>query len=253
MRHDFVITLDEMPAMGPGPIAPQVGILEPRDDGTAWFPDKAPAIKAYAVDRDGRVKKVTFMAGDKPIGSLDAAPYTFTWKDAPAGCYDITAVAEDDRGMKTVSNRIRAVVGMKDLARGRPVKASSGEAPEKAVDGDYFTSWSAAKGDEQWLYVDLGAARPIDRVNLLWGWKIHASRFTVDVATEDPDKTGSWKVVHTASDRPYKTWEATDRITFDAVKARYVRVSAKKRAGNQNWSGYKLMAVEVPVKAGDVK
>ena len=249
MWHESVITLDELPALGPWPIAPQVGILAPRDDGSAWFADTAPVLKAFAVDRDGKVKHVTFLADGKPIGRAKAPPYTFTWEGAPAGCYDITAVAEDDAGQKTVSNKIRLAVGMTDLARGKPVTASHGESPGLAVDGDYFTSWSASKASARaWLYVDLGASRVIDRVNLLWGWKIHPSAFTVDVARSDPGKPGSWTTVHKATDRPYQTWEATDRIRFKATDARYVRVSATKRAGNQTWSGYKLMALEVPVK-----
>ena len=65
MRHDFVVTLDEMPAMGPGPLAPQVGILEPRDDGAAWFADEPPVLKAYAVDRDGKIDRVNLLWGWK--------------------------------------------------------------------------------------------------------------------------------------------------------------------------------------------
>ena len=249
MRHDFVVTLDELPALGPGPLAPQVGILEPRDDGSAWFADKPPVLKAYAVDRDGKVQRLTFTANGKPIGSVETPPYTFPWKDAPAGCYDINVQAEDDAGLRTISNSIRAVVGMVDLARGRPVVASSGETPEAAVDGSYFTAWSAAKGDEAWIYVDLGAVRRINCVNLLWGWKIHAAAFTIAVARAEPDQPGSWTAVHSTADRPYQTWEATDRIRFEPVEARYVRVSATKRAGRQTWAGYHLMALEVPMKA----
>ena len=257
MRHDFVVTLDELPALGPGPLAPQVGILEPRDDGSAWFADglgrppsvKPPVFQAYAADRDGKVRRVTFLADGRAIGTVEAPPYTFTWNDAPAGCYDISARAEDDAGLKTLSNNIRAAVGMVDLARGKPVIASSGETPEAAVDGNYFTSWSAAKGDEAWLYVDLVAVRKIDRVNLLWGWKIHPSAFTVDVARAEPEKRGSWATVHKTTDRPYQTWEATDRIRFEPVGSRYVRVTATQRAGRQTWGGYQLMAIEVPVKA----
>ena len=249
MRHDFVVTLDEMPPLGPGPLAPQVGLLEPRDDGSAWFADEPPVLKAYAVDRDGKVRRVTFLADGKPIGGLESAPYTFTWKNAPAGCYDVTATCEDDAGLKTTSNTIRIGVGMVDLASGRPVVASAGAAPEKAVDGSYFTPWSAAKSDEAWLYVDLGAVRKIDRVNLLWGWKIHASAFTIDLARAEPDKPSSWATVHKATDRPYQTWEATDRIRFAPAQARYVRLSATKRAGRQTWGGYQLIALEVPVTA----
>ena len=108
---------------------------------------------------------------------------------------------------------------------------------------------AAEKRDQAWLYVDLGAVRKIDRANLLWGWKIHPSAFTIDVARAEPDKAGSWATVHQATDRPYETWEATDRIRFGPAEARYVRVSATKRAGNQTWAGYHLMALEVPVKA----
>jgi len=249
MRHDFIVTLDELPPLGPGPIAPHVGILEPRDDGSAWFPDKPPTLQAYAVDRDGQVRRVTFLADGKPIGTVEAAPYTFTWNDAPAGCYDLTARAEDDAGLTTVSNTVRVAVGMVDAARAKPVTASSGKTPDAAVDGNTFTAWSADKGDQASLYVDLDAVRTVDRVNLLWGWKIHPSAFTIDVARSDPDKPASWTTVHTATERPYQTWEAADRARFDPVEARYVRVRCTKRAGNQTWAGYNLLALEVPVKA----
>lgn len=249
MRHDYVITLDEMPALGPGPLAPQVGILEPLDDGSVVFTNRPPVFKAYAVDRDGAVKRVTFMANGKPIGVVKSQPYTFTWKNAPPGCYDITALAEDDTGRKTTSNRVRTRVGMVDLAHGRPVVVSSGDKPEQAVDANYFTSWSAAKSDQAWIYVDLGKEREIDRVNLMWGWKIHPSKFTIDVARTAPEKAESWSTVFTETDRPYRTWEATDRVQFHKTRTRYVRVSANRRAGNQNWSGYKLTALEVPVRA----
>ena len=249
MRHEFITTLDEMPALGSGPVGPYVGILEPRDDGSAWFAHKPPVLKAYAVHRGGEIKRVTFLADGKPIGTVKAPPYTFTWENAPPGCYDLGARAEDAAGVKAMSNTIRVGVGMVDLARGKDVVASSGQDAKNAVDGNYFTAWSAAKSDEAWLYVDLGAVRKIDRVNLLWGWKIHASAFTIDIARAKPRQGDSWTTVHKTTGRPYQTWEATDRIGFNAVDARYVRVSAAKRAGNQTWSGYKLMAIEVPVKA----
>jgi len=248
MRHDFIITLDELPAFGKGNISPHVGILEPRDDGSARFVESAPQISAYAVDRDGSIAAVEFYAGDRQIGTDNTAPYTFKWADAPAGCYDVTAVAVDDKATKTTSNNIRMTVGLVDLAHGKPVVASSGESPESAVDGDYYSSWSSENSDDEWIYVDLGREYPIDRVNLMWGWKIHAQDFSIDLATRDPDKPQSWTTVYTKKDRPYRTWEATDRITFNKTPARYVRLHATRRAGNQTWSGYKLTAFEVPEK-----
>lgn len=250
MRHDLIVTLDELPNLGQSNTAPSVGILEPRDDGSAWFADRAPTIRLYAVDRGGRVDRVELYADQRLIGTLDGAPFEFTWQNAPPGCYDLTAVAIDASGNKSTSNRIHLAVGMVDLARGKPVTASSGETPELAVDGNYYTEWSAANGDEAWIMVDLGKVHPVKQVNLVWGWKIHPSLFSLEVAAENPDEPGSWTTVYSAEDVPYVTWKATQRIRFPSADARYVRLRAMKRAGNQTWSGYKLAAFEIPVPIG---
>src|SRR5262245_34130001 len=59
-----------------------------------------------------------------------------------------------------------------DLALGRPVTASSSEAPgttpNLAVDGNAGTRWSSAFSDPQWISVDLGATVAITRVRLNW-------------------------------------------------------------------------------------
>jgi hyaluronoglucosaminidase len=136
---------------------------------------------------------------------------------------------------------------MVDLALGKDVVASSGQSPEKAVDGDYHSTWSSAKNDDEWIYVDLGRVYSIDRVNLLWGWKIHARDYSIDVALRNPARPGSWTTVHSETEHPYITWEATYRITFRATSARYVRLHCTKRAGRQTWGGYQLAAFEVPV------
>ncbi|MBD3266131.1 hypothetical protein GF373_05630, partial [bacterium] len=228
---------------------PHVGITRPRDDGSARFAASAPTLEAYAADRDGLVERVEFYAGAKRIGMDAKPPYQCVWEDAKAGCYDLTAVAYDNSGRKSTSNTVRAIVGLVDIAKGKPVVASSGASPQKAVDGDYFTSWASAKSGDEWIYVDLGQPYEIQRVNLLWGWKIHAADFTLDVATSQPGQEGSWSTVYKKTDRPYVSWEATDRVTFAKTTARYVRLHATKRASNQTWAGYKLAAFEVLVKA----
>ncbi len=253
MRHDFIVTLDELPAFGEGNIAPHVGILRPLDDGSACCVDGPVKVNAYAADRDGKIRRVDFFADDKLIESDETAPFDFTWANAPPGCYDLTAVAIDDDGDKTRSNTVRAMVGLVDLARGKQVVTSSGESPQYAVDGDYYSMWSSAKSDDEWIYVDLGNTYRIDRVSLLWGWKIHAADFAIDVAVRDPDVPSSWTEVFSVTDRAYRTWEATDRVRFEPTDARYVRLRATKRAGNQTWSGYKLAAMEVPVARELVK
>lgn len=247
MRHDFIVTLEKLPPFGKGDIAPHVGILDPLDNGSAWYDGNTPVITTYAVDRGGSIKRVEFYAGDKMIGTDSSAPYTFRWDNAQRGFYDIKAVAVDDSNQTTTSNNVRISVNMVDLALGKDVAASSGKSPEKSVDGDYYSTWSSDKSDEEWIYVDLGQVYRIDRVNLLWGWKIHAQDYSIDVALSEAEKPVSWTTVYSETDHPYITWKATYRITFATTPARYVRMHAAKRAGRQTWGGYQLAAFEVPV------
>jgi len=249
MRHDCIVTLEELPAFGAGNIAPHVGILSPLDDGSAWYGAAPPVIAAYGVDRGGWIRRVEFYAGAELIGTDDTAPYAFTWTEAPRGCHDLTAVAVDDVNETSRSNRVRISVGLVDAARGKEVVASSGPSPGKAVDGDYHSAWSSAKSDDEWIYVDLGDVYSLERVNLLWGWKIHAADYSIDVALADPNRPESWTTVYTENDHPYTTWEATYRIAFKPTPARYVRLHATRRAGRQTWGGYQLTAFEVPVPA----
>ena len=198
--------------------------------------------------RDGHIQRVEFYAGDVRIATDSVPPYGLIWSNASQGCHDITAVAVDDTDERTTSNNVRLGVGLVDLARGQKVVASSGQSPEQAVDGDYHSTWSSAKSDQEWIYVDLGNVHRIDRVNLLWGWKIHASDFSIDVAIDRPDDPESWATVHEVVNRPYVAWEATDRMTFAPVSARYIRMQATKRAGRQTWAGYHLAAFEIPAR-----
>ena len=41
--------------VGKSDIAPHVGILDPLDNGSAWYDSNTPVIAAYAVDRGGRI------------------------------------------------------------------------------------------------------------------------------------------------------------------------------------------------------
>jgi len=255
MAHPFVLTLDEMPAFRWTRSAPHVGILSPHDDGSAWFAEGPVTIEGYAVDRDGRIARLDFFAGRRQIGSVEPAalsrPFRFIWRDAPAGLYDLTAVAVDNDGQQTGSNRVRIAVGYVNAAQGKRTFASAGEEPEAAVDGNSYTFWSPErKTDNEWIAVDLGRAMTIDRVNLLWGWKIHATAYTIDVATSNPDNAASWRTVHSAENLPWVVWKATHRIRFEPVEARYVRLSAQSRPRGQTWGAYQLGELQVPVRAG---
>jgi hypothetical protein len=67
-------------------------------------------LTATASDADGSVVQVEFLQGSTTLGVVTAAPYSFTWTDAPAGAYRLTAKATDDRGAVTVSEAVAVTV-----------------------------------------------------------------------------------------------------------------------------------------------
>ncbi|WBB57731.1 discoidin domain-containing protein [Streptomyces sp. WMMC500] len=77
-----------------------------------------------------------------------------------------------------------------DLARGRPVTASSADPaypPRHATDGDPATRWAVARAErpraDSWLAVDLGAEHRVDRVRL--GWEAaYGAEYRVQVSAD---------------------------------------------------------------------
>jgi len=177
-------------------------------------------------------------------------PYlTWGWPADLHGSYDLMVRAFDLAGRANTSNRIHIAVGVQNVARGKPVCASSGDTPEAAVDGSYYSSWHAAKdAEDAWLEIDLQQPVAISQINLVWGWKIHPARFAVEVTSVGPDSdTRHWKTVYVAENLPWVTWKATHRVEFEPVNARFVRIHAFQRANRQTWSGYDLAEIEIPV------
>ncbi|MHA4814868.1 discoidin domain-containing protein [Streptomyces aculeolatus] len=77
-----------------------------------------------------------------------------------------------------------------DLARGRPVTASSADPaypPPHATDGDPATRWAVSRAErpraDSWLAVDLGAEHRVDRVRL--GWEAaYGAEYRVQVSAD---------------------------------------------------------------------
>ena len=63
-----------------------------------------------------------------------------------------------------------------NIAIGCTSKASSGNA-NLAFDGNTGTRWESEKADPQWIYVDLGEAKEIDKVGFVW--KVHMHQNTM--------------------------------------------------------------------------
>jgi len=89
-------------------------------------------------DPDGTIIKVEFFNGSVKFAEIATAPYSFTWKDVPAGTYSITAVATDNHNQKgtsepvtiTVSNLTTAINKLPVINITSPYNNSSIEVPQ---------------------------------------------------------------------------------------------------------------------------
>jgi PKD repeat protein len=67
-------------------------------------------LKATASDSDGSVSKVEFFANDTLIGTDLSSPFNFSWTNATAGFYSLTARATDNVGLNTISSPVNISV-----------------------------------------------------------------------------------------------------------------------------------------------
>jgi len=81
---------------------PVVKITRPADGKTFVAPADIP-IHADATETGGTITKVEFFRGPLLLKSDTSSPYRFVHKNVPAGIWNLTAVATDDRGVTTTS------------------------------------------------------------------------------------------------------------------------------------------------------
>lgn len=94
---------------GPTNEPPQVAITTPANNTS--FEAPAPVtLSASATDEDGTITQVVFFSDTALLGSDNSAPYTYSWANAPAGTYTITAVATDNGGASSTSTPVTIVV-----------------------------------------------------------------------------------------------------------------------------------------------
>jgi probable HAF family extracellular repeat protein len=83
-------------------VLPSVTITNPTTGSTFQVPSNI-VVSATASDSDGSIDHVEFYAGAIYLGSVATAPYNFTWTNAQAGVFALTAQAVDNLGGGTVS------------------------------------------------------------------------------------------------------------------------------------------------------
>ena len=126
-----------------------------------------------------------------------------------------------------------------NLARGRPVRASSSQSDwflrlpaANAVDGNQSTRWASNWADGQWIAVDLGSRRSLDRVSLRW-----EAAYAKDYDIQVSDDGSTWRTVKqvTGSVGGHEV-----QMLPTGTTARHVRVLARKRATRYGISLWEL-------------
>jgi hypothetical protein len=97
---------------------------------------------------------------------------------------------------------------------------SSSFPASRVIDGNFQTRWSSAFSDPQWIYVDLGAPRFINRVMLFWE---NAASDTYEIQVSD--NAVNWTTVFLETDGN----GFTDQIDGLNAVGRYVRMFSTKR------------------------
>ncbi|GAA0446606.1 hypothetical protein Ade02nite_86070 [Paractinoplanes deccanensis] len=124
------------------------------------------------------------------------------------------------------------------ISRGRPVVASSAEqgaTAARATDASTVTRWASATGPgTQWLRVDLGAVKRIERVSLRWG-AAHARTYRVQSSVDGANWTSLYATTSGNG--------GTDDLKRLNGTGRFVRVLATQRASSAG--GYSLGDVRV--------
>ncbi|MFI9063272.1 family 20 glycosylhydrolase [Streptomyces sp. NPDC053429] len=122
-----------------------------------------------------------------------------------------------------------------NLALGRPTTASSTETANfpaaAATDGDPATRWSSAYADPQWLQVDLGSARRVNRVVLRWE-TAYGKSFQIQLS----DDGATWRTVYTTGTGA----GAVQDLTGLTGTGRYIRVYGTQRGTGYGYSLYEF-------------
>ncbi len=112
---------------------PTVNITDPTNNANFTAGSNI-TINATAADSDGSITKVEFFRGTTLLGEDVTAPYSYTWSNAAAGSYALTAKATDNAGGTTTSSTVNITV-------------NSNQAPSVSISNPANNSMFAAGGN----------------------------------------------------------------------------------------------------------
>ncbi len=84
---------------------PSVVMTSPANNST-FEAGSTITLSSNAIDSDGSIVRVTWFRNGIRIRSDSGSPYSKPWENVPEGIYEITAIAEDDKGAKVTSEPV---------------------------------------------------------------------------------------------------------------------------------------------------
>nr|WP_203634056.1 discoidin domain-containing protein [Streptomyces sp. SID10815] len=209
-------------------------------------------VRAAVRDPDGDpITYKVFLSGNYASG--DKGLVAAKWRQTGNGTFAVTAPqklgvwkvylqAEDghgNAGIETKSVKVVAPpVSGTNLALNRPATASSAQqsygdcpcTPQLAVDGNTATRWASDWSDPQWFQVDLGAAKPLRKLQLVWD-PAYGKSYEVQVS----DDGSTWRSVYSTASGD------GDVDTLDvSATGRYVRLNLTARGTSWGYSLHEL-------------
>ncbi|WP_424187118.1 penicillin acylase family protein [Actinokineospora sp. G85] len=121
-----------------------------------------------------------------------------------------------------------------NLANGARATASGAELlnpARNAVDGDPRTRWASGWSDNQWLTLDLGAAKQVSRAVLTW-----ESSYAKSYRLQTSPDARTWHDVATTTTGD----GGTDVIAFPTTETRHIRIRGESRATPFGYSLYEF-------------
>ena len=232
----------------------------PSDEGLAiWYVDEgyapmAPFPRIRLVQADGHddmndlSQSHTTLRGDltdlfdNVSNTFSAALYpAFVWKDGSKPDLVIRNISAPGATMTfTVDARSSSGSCLSNVLAPSSASASSAEnatrAAASAIDGNAATRWSSSFADNQWLAVDLGASRYIDKVSLVWE-AASAADYRIELSPDGVNWT-------TAKSFSGGTGARTDTLSgLSAHVGRYVRMFGTRRSTGYGFSLWEMQVL----------
>lgn len=151
------------------------------------------------------------------------------------GDHQVTAPASFTDG------KILVKTGSPNLALGASATASSVDsadhAPNLAVDGNSGSRWSSSYAENQWLEIDLGQIRSLNRLTLRWE-KAAGKDYRLLLSQDGTNWTSVADVKGNSS------YDTTLSYTFETTSARYIRMEGATKTTEYGFSIWELAAYE---------